>query len=47
MTLKALVDGNIVIPLFPTDYSKSLIHQVAPLVIRFVDLIGQSQSVYR
>ncbi len=39
-TLKAFLDGNNVFALLPTDLGKSLIYQVALLVIWFVNQTG-------
>ncbi len=44
-TLKAFLHGTNVKCLLQADLGKSVIYQLAVLVIRFVDLIGQSQSV--
>ncbi len=43
MTLNAFLAGNNVFALLSSGFGKSLIHQVAPFVIGFVDLIGRSQ----
>ncbi len=42
MTLKAFLDGKYVFASLPTDFGKSSIYQLAPLVIWFVVLTGQS-----
>ncbi len=43
-TVKAFPNGKDVLSLLRTGFFKSLIYQLAPLVIWFVDLIGQNQS---
>ncbi len=45
-TLEVFPDGRDVFALFLTDFGKSLIYQVTPLVTQFFCLIGRDQSVH-